>query len=415
MTSSWRQFQTGGWLTAARVRAYSLILLGVYAIAIVAWIALSQNMVDSNGKPIGTDFASFYAAGSLALDGHAAGAYNMAEHYAREQQLFGPQTPYYGWFYPPLFLLLAAPLALLPYALALALWQLASFAGYFAMMRAILRAAPLWRSHAALGLLAAVAFPAVFINLGHGQNGFMTAALLGGALVALPRRAMLAGMLFGLLAYKPQFALVIPVALVAAGQWRAIGAAAITVAALMLFTAAVFGLDVWTAFAASTELSRKMLLEDGDVGFEKLQSVFAVVRMWGGGLSLAYVIQGLVSAIIIGGVAWVWRTSRDVYLNAAMLTLAAALASPHVLDYDLMILGPAIAFMAVAITTRGIGSYEISLLAAAWVVPLLTRGVANATGIPLALMIMIGLYAIMLRRAYAGASLNLGRIALKAT
>ena len=392
----------------ARIRAYSLILLTLYALAIVTWIALSHGLSDANGKPLGTDFASFYAAGSLVLDGHAASVYDLAAHYAREQLFFGAHTPYYAWFYPPFFLLIVTPLAAFPYLAALAIWQFVTFAGYFAVMRAILLTAPLTRSQTVLGLLATAAFPAVFINLGHGQNGFLTAALLGGALIALPRRPILAGVLFGLLAYKPQFGLVIPVALLAAGQWRSIGAAALTVAALVLGTAALFGLDIWTAFAASTELSRKLLLQDGDVGFEKLQSVFAAVRMWGGSVSFAYVMQGLVSAVVVGSVAWVWRSSRDDCVKAATLSAATALASPHILDYDLMILGPTIAFMTIAIARRGAKSYEISALAAAWLVPLITRGITGATGIPLALVAMIALYGVIQYHAIRGDSPSLG-------
>ena len=78
-------------------------------IALVGWIALSDGLSDRNGKPIGTDFSSFYAAGSLVLDGRAGDVYNMAAHYAREQQIFGAATPYYGWLYPPIFLLLVGP------------------------------------------------------------------------------------------------------------------------------------------------------------------------------------------------------------------------------------------------------------------------------------------------------------------
>src|ERR1700753_1150231 len=118
-----QQLRTGRWLTAERARAYSLILLGLYAIAIIGWIALSGGSVDRNGKPIGTDFSSFYAAVSRVLAGRAADVYDVAAHYAREQQIFGPATPYYGWLYPPIFLFVAAALALLPYPLPLAAWR----------------------------------------------------------------------------------------------------------------------------------------------------------------------------------------------------------------------------------------------------------------------------------------------------
>jgi alpha-1,2-mannosyltransferase len=392
--------RSGRWLTAERARGYCLVLLAVYVIAIVGWTLLSDGLVDRNGKPLGTDFSSFYAAGSLVLDGRAGEVYDMALHYAREQQLFGAATPYYGWLYPPIFLLVATPLALLPYPLALAAWQGGSFVLYLAVIAAILRRqrrdggaiARLW-------LPVTAAFPAVFINLGHGQNGFLTAGLLGAALVALPRRPILSGVLFGLLAYKPQFAMIIPVALLVTGQWRTILAAGATVMVLAAASYLAFGPELWWSFAASTETSRKLLLEQGDVGFEKLQSVFAAVRMWGGGVTLAYIVQGLASAVTICSVTWIWRASADRDLKAALLLAATLLASPHVLDYDLMILAPAIAFMVAAGLARGFGPYEITLLAAAWITPLLARGVAGSTGVPLGLIAVLTLYVLILRHA----------------
>src|ERR1700682_947723 len=188
MTHFWQGVQSGRWLTAARIRGYSLILLAFCVIAAAGWSASSDRLIDRNGKPLGTDFSSFYAAGSLVLDGRASDVYDMATHYAREQQMFGAATPYYGWLYPPIFLLVATPLALMPYPLALAAWQGGTFAFYLAVIAAILRRlrqdggaiAHIW-------LPVAAAFPAVFINLGHGQNGFLTAGLLGAALAALPQ------------------------------------------------------------------------------------------------------------------------------------------------------------------------------------------------------------------------------------
>jgi alpha-1,2-mannosyltransferase len=400
LASAWQALRSGRWLTADRARAYSVILLAFYAIAVIGWIALSDGLIDRNGKPIGTDFASFYAAGSLALEGHAAGIYDMAAHYAREQQIFGAATPYYGWLYPPIFLLVAVPLALLPYAVALIVWQGASLALYLAVIAAIL--AKLRRDDGAIAqlwLLVAAAFPAVFVNLGHGQNGFLTAGLLGAALLLLQRRPLLSGILFGLLAYKPQFGLLIPIALLAAGQWRATISAGLTVVALMTVATFAFGTDIWWAFAASTETSRKLLLEQGDVGFEKLQSVFAAIRMWGGGVPLAYWAQGAASVAAIGGVAWLWRNSADRDLKAALLMIATLMASPHALDYDLTILGPAIAFFVASSWSNGFRDFDISLLAAAWITPLLARGIAGLTGIPLGLIAIVVLYALTMRHA----------------
>jgi alpha-1,2-mannosyltransferase len=393
-----QRLRTGQWLTLERARAYSLILLGLYCAAIFGWIALSHGLIDPNGKPIGSDFSSFYAAGSLVLDGRASDVYDMAAHYARERQLFGATTPYYGWLYPPIFLLIATPLALMPYPLALALWQSSSFALYLLTIGAILRHARRDSEAIAKGwLLAAAAFPAVFINLGHGQNGFLTAGLLGAALVSLPQRPFLSGMLFGLCAYKPQFGLLIPFALLAGGHWRTILAAGVTVIALALAAQLAFGSDIWWVFAASTGTSRKLLLEQGDVGFEKLQSVFAAVRTWGGGVSLAYALQGAVSLAALGSVALVWRSRCDHDLKAALLITAVLLGSPHVLDYDLLILAPAIAFLVSASRTSGFRDDDISLLAFVWIAPLFARAVAGSISVPLGLIAVVTIFALAMQ------------------
>jgi hypothetical protein len=398
MTHIWQGLRSGEWLTPARARGYSLILLGICAVAAIGWIALSDGLIDRNGKPIGTDFASFHAAGSLVLDGRPGDVYNMAAHYAREQRIFGAATPYYGWLYPPIFLLVATPLALMPYPLALAVWQVSTFVFYLSVIGTIVRRTrgvaigPIW-------LPIAAGFPAVFINLAHGQNGLLTAGLIGAALLTLSSRPLVSGVMFGLLAYKPQFALVIPIALLAAGQWRTIVAAGVTVMALVGITSLVFGADLWLAFAASTEASRQLLLEQGNVGFEKLQSVFAAVRMWGGSVPLAYAIQGAASAVVVCATAWIWRSACSSDLKAALLAIATLLASPHVLDYDLVVLAVAIAYLARHGLCRGFEPFEISLLAAAWLVPLLSRGVAGVSGIPLGLMVLLLTFACTMRRA----------------
>ena len=366
-------------------------------------------MIDRNGKPIGTDFASFYAArfdGARRATPPRSG--DMTAHYAREQQIFGAATPYYGWLYPPIFLLVAVPLALLPYSLALIIWQGASFALYLAVIAAIL--AKLRRENGAITNSAAAGRRVPLLpstGLGHGQNGFLTAGLLGAALLSLPQRPLLSGVLFGLLAYKPQFGLLIPIALLVAGQWRAIVAATLTVIVLMAITTPPFSARIsGKAFAASTGIARKILLEQGDVGFEKLQSVFAAIRMWGGSVPLAYWVQSAASFAAIGGVAWAWRMSDNRDIKAALGMIATLLALPHALDYDLTILGPAIAFLVAARWPDGFRSFDISLLAAAWITPLFARGIAGLTGIPLGLMAIVALYALTMRHALARRDAN---------
>jgi hypothetical protein len=407
MAHFWQGLRSGDWLTVARARSYSLTLLGLGALAIASWIALSDGLVDRNGKPLGTDFSNVYAAGQLTWQGRPAEAYDPPLQHAAEKAVFGGrEVPFYGWHYPPFFLLIAFLVASLPYAAGLSIWLASSFAAYLAAMRAILP-----RRETAL---IATAFPAVFVNIGHGQNGFLTAALLGGALHFLDRRPYVAGALIGLLAYKPQFGVLIPIALVAGGRWRTIGAAAATMASLLALSFATLGEGVWHAFAQSTTFTQTVVLEQGDTGWEKIQSIFSAVRMWGGGIQLAYAVQIALAITLATSLAWLWRGDAAFELKAAALSLASLLATPYVLDYDLVVAGVAIAYFARLGLRRGFRDYEISLLAVAWLAPLLTRSVAQVTAIPLALLTLLTLYVLILRRAAldrADVTISAGKIA----
>jgi len=146
--------------------------------------------VDRNGKPLGTDFSNVYAAGRLTWQGRAADAYQPPLQHAAEKAVFaGRNVPFFGWHYPPFFFAIAFAVAAFPYAWGLVIWIASSLAAYLMVIRAIL---PRPQT-----LLVAAAFPAVFVNIGHGHNGFLTAALLGGALHLLDRRPWLAGVLIG--------------------------------------------------------------------------------------------------------------------------------------------------------------------------------------------------------------------------
>ena len=392
MTHIWQGLRSGDWLTDARMRGYSLILLAICTLALVGWIAASDGLIDRNSKPIGTDFSNVYAAGTLIWQGRPAEAYEPARQHAAEKAVFGGrEVPFYGWLYPPFFFVVAFLVASLPYAWGLAIWLAASFAAYLAAMRAI---APRPET-----LLIAAAFPAVFINIGHGQNGFLTAALLGGALHWLDRRPWLAGVLIGLLAYKPQFGVLIPVALLAGGRWNTIGAAAATVAALVAVSFVTLGGGVWHAFADSMTFTQTVVLEPGGIGWEKIQSAFSAMRMWGAGVRSAYAIQIALALMLAASLAWLWQSNAVFELKASALATASLLATPYVLDYDLVVLAVAIVFFVRHGMNRGFHDYEISLLAAAWVMPLLSRAIAGVTGIPIGLLVLLGLYVFIVQRA----------------
>jgi hypothetical protein len=393
--------RSGDWLSRARARRIAVVLLAVSALGAAFLIVTSDGLNDRFGRPLGTDFSAVYAAGSYGLEGNAVAAYDPPQLYAREQTIFGNTTPFTGWHYPPFFLGLATLLAAMPYWLALLAWQGVTLVLYLFVTHSIVlpSAPPQGEAKPKDWLLLALAFPAVFINLGQAHNGFLTAALMGAALVQLDRRPWISGILFGLLAYKPQFGLLIPLVLIASGRWRVLAAAAVTVALLAFAVTLAFGLDVWTAFLASTKFTRAVVLEQGGTGWFKIQSVFAWVRMWRGGITLAYALQGAVTLALAATLVWLWRSRAVFALKAAALIIGCLLATPYSLDYDLMLLAPAIAFLAADGMARGFSPYEKTMLAALWIVPLVARSVPEYTWIPLAAPAMALAFILLLRRA----------------
>jgi hypothetical protein len=168
----------------------------------------------------------------------------------------------------------------------------------------------------------------------------------------------------------------------------------------------LFGMDVWHAFAESATFTRTVVLEAGGTGWEKIQSLFSAVRMWGGGIDAAYAAQAALALSLAVSIVWLWRSQAAFELKAAALAIASLLATPYVLDYDLVVLAIAVAFFVRHGLTRGFRAYEMSLLALAWAAPFLTRSIAGLSGIPLGLIVMIALYVMTLRRASTDFGLN---------
>ena len=140
------------WINGPRIARTSIIILAAGFIAAAALIITSNNGQDFQGRPLGTDFSNVWSAGKMAQDGRAAEAYVPALHYAEQQAAFNDENvPFYGWHYPPFFLMAAAMLALLPYTAAWFVWMAATLPLYLKIMTQIIsgRAA----------LLAACAFP----------------------------------------------------------------------------------------------------------------------------------------------------------------------------------------------------------------------------------------------------------------
>jgi hypothetical protein len=228
-------------------------------------------------------------------------------------------------------------LAALPYLTAFFAWSLITLPLYLMAVYRVAGRAQAW--------VAAFAFPATFFNIAVGQNGFATAALVGGALVTLPARPILAGVLVGFLTYKPQFGILFPFALLAGGHGRTFVAAAATAAAMAVLSALAFGDQAWIAFFHSIPVTVDAVLVQGMAGWAKLNSVYGTSRWLGLNADTAMVAQMSVIAILIPAIILLWRSSVSQSLKAAGLIAASLLATPYLYVYDLPMLAVALAFL----------------------------------------------------------------------
>ncbi|TPG49070.1 glycosyltransferase family 87 protein [Sphingomonas glacialis] len=300
-------------------------------IVLVGCVEVIRNVL----HPTSVDFLSFWGAGKLALGGAAASAYDAASLHALQIKVAAFDAGDMPYPYAPAFLLLLLPFALLPFPVAMGAWSAVTLPLYAVVAR---RFAP--RS----GWLA-VAFPPVFVSIAIGQNAFLTAAaFLGGLTLLAHGRKVAAGMVLGCLILKPQLALMLPVAMLAAREWRVIAGAAISSLAILLIGLLVFGTAASVAWLAQMPLYMH-IARDGLVGWHKLTSLYAAGRQAGLSETAAMVVHSAVALGAAGLVADIWRSDATPSAKAGVLGAATMLASPYVYMYDALMLLPAFVFL----------------------------------------------------------------------
>jgi alpha-1,2-mannosyltransferase len=268
----------GTWLTAERLSVYPKLLVLVYVVFGLAWAAGFHRVLMPDEGVVVTDFVNVYAAGVVAREGRADDAYDWADHQELEHKIerdlnhgAAPKRDpgNIPWLYPPMFLGVAWLVALAPYFIALGAYSIAGLIAYGAT---IMRLTP--REHPSAKWIVA-AFPAVFVNLFAGQNGSITTALLAAGLVFLDQSPLLAGAIFGLLAYKPHFFVLIPLVLLVGRHWRALMASLASAALCAALSLLAFGASSWQGFIDGLGPTRSEILENGsDRWLGILHSVF---------------------------------------------------------------------------------------------------------------------------------------------
>ncbi len=328
---------TGAFRKTSGARVLTAIWAGLLIGSLGAHLVKNGWIVDDQGRPIPADFLAIWTGGRLVLSGHGHDVYDWLLIYKAEIQEIGHFVRERTYFlYPPLFFLIAVPLALLPYAVAFLGFAAATLLALAAGVRRIVGSTK--------GILVACGTPAVVVNFAVAHNGALTAALMAAFLATLEKQPIVSGIFLGLLTYKPQFGILIPLALIAGRHWRTLAAATAVTA---LWVVLWFTIDpaIFPLFFHSLLQTSQQILTEGKAGWNKLQSAYGLMRAFGAGNAVAWSAQGCMILACAFGVIRTWRSHAPFPLKAAALVMAALLSTPYVYIYDLVLLSVALAYL----------------------------------------------------------------------
>jgi alpha-1,2-mannosyltransferase len=318
-------------------------------------------ILDPGGFPIGRDFLNTWMGGRSVFSGGPAAWFDFNVYTAALQKITGnPDLQPMFWSYPPHVLIFIWPFGLLGFLPAYAAWCIIGLALY------------VWAALAGgvdrRSLMFLAVAPGVAVNVFFGQNGFLTAALLIGALANLERRPLVAGILVGILTIKPQFGLLLPVMLVMTGRWRTIASAVVTTAVLVALTALWFGADIWTEYLDKVVPQQHwLLITAGNNHWPIVSSAFVNARLIGLPDAWAWVVQAISSGCSLAAVVWTFWRRRDPVLSSALFVTATFLFSPWMLSYDMVVFGWVVALLC----GRDESYVDHGLALAVWTLPIL--------------------------------------------
>jgi hypothetical protein len=372
----------------------SVFFTGYYIIGIdcysnVAGFFRNDGLVTLGESPIGHDFIAFYSAAKLAGKGDPSAIYSVTTLHAMQTAVIGRDSGSWAWVYPPTFLLFMIPFSLPPYLLSLLIWTLGTFLGYLLILRYV---AP----HPITPWLF-LGFPGATFNLVYGHNGFLSAILLGGGFLLINRSPIAAGLLLGILSYKPHLALLVPVAFTAGRHWRALVGFVLGAVSLAVISLVAFGFSPWIAFFknipyAATHWQTSFL-------WAQMPTIFALARLEGAQFMDAAIFQGIITLGAVGALILVWSRGASLPLRGSTLVLSILLSSPYLFLYDLALLGLPFAWLAWELYIRKERTSQI-LLMIFWVslfISMITPGGKGTAGI---LLVLASMFVFVIYRTF---------------
>lgn len=376
-----------------RFAIYSLVFLCLYIFIFVNAIMTDITSSIKLESPFGIDFAVYYTTGKMVTAGNIENIYNVPVHHAALEGLLQREIPFLlSWVYPPTFLLVILPFSILPYYVGLAFWQITTF---LLALWAVYLLIPKYKNLAFLFC----GFPGVLMNFRWGQNGFLNTSLLAFGLYFLERSPVFSGLMFGLLAYKPQIAFFPIIVLLMNKKWRVLMWTIFFAVLSSLVSAIIFGFDIWAIFLRSFSNSTTALL---DTIWEKVSAIeptfYSVFRLAGISKNTSYILQGIVMILALTIVFWIFRKTERVSLKGSSLILGIFISSPYYVQYDLVILSIPLILLFYDLLEHGCRRHELALLSLLWILPLVNWPLVAFTGIQISPFVLVVILAMVYMR-----------------
>ena len=384
----------------------SVVLCGVFGV--IGW---AFYVISFKREPL-QDWMAYYGAARAFWDGNLALLFDGYGFTDDLNQRFGDwlswPLPLHPWLYPPHFLLLLLPFAIAPFAVGYVLFMITTGAFLVGILWSLAEN----RDQRRLYFWSLLLCPATAITVCLGQNAFLTAALLLGGFAWQKRYPVLAGVLLGLLTYKPQLWLMVPVALIAARQWSVVRRAALTALIATIVSVAVIGVEPWQDWieliTGPTELYRNWLA----AGRLNGQSVYTCAALLGASESLAASFQAIATVGAAACVYWAFHRPLALKLQLAVLLSATILAAPHIITYDAVMLGIAATLLFGHALETDLHFGDALLCSLLWLSPLINPPSVFRIGLATPLIIALFIAWMMARARFNPPQLSpLGKLA----
>jgi hypothetical protein len=335
------------WLTPRRLRAQAFVLaLCLWGVCAVDFA--TPGLFDRAGNIKFQDFLQFYISARLISQHRASQLFDQQVAFDQMRAIVSPDLGgrplrvRLPTVYGPQVGLLFVPLARLSFSAAARIWVAFSVLIYFGCVYLVCGVCPNLRAHTGIVTSAAIAFPSFFHFFVRGQISVLLLACFTAALLAFrAQRPWLAGVALGMLVFKPQFLIAIPLVFLLAGAWRALVGTILSAAAQMFFTWIIFGSSLMRAYFDTLlhTSSWIALAEPGlaHIQMHSLRAFWTLLLPWPGATLVLYILSS-VAVIVIAAASW--RSPVALSLRFSALVLAAVLVNPHLFIYDLLVLVP---------------------------------------------------------------------------